>query len=107
MLLLCAGRAVHDFIMDMSPEVTDDQIKNDIIMGYSDLKGLGCKQSAYNSIMQWPDEPLRSYIIRYSRLFKLLNGMAPDDVKMRTMSMHFMNSLATTLAARWKTGYWV
>ena len=52
MLLLCAGQAVHDFIMDMSPEATDDQIKNDLITGYSDLQGLGCKQSAYNSIMQ-------------------------------------------------------
>ena len=52
MLLLCAGQAVHDFIMDMSPEATDDQIKNDLITGYSDLQGLGSKQSAYDSIMQ-------------------------------------------------------
>ena len=52
MLLLCAGQAVHDFITDMSPEATDDQIKNDLITGYSDLQGLGCKQSAYDSIMQ-------------------------------------------------------
>ena len=51
MLLLCAGQAVLDFITDMSPEATDDQIKNDIITGYSDLQGLGCKQSAYDSIM--------------------------------------------------------
>ena len=93
MLLLCAGQAVHDFITDMSLEATDDQIKNDLITGYSDLQGLGCKQSAYDSIMQQPDEPLRSYIVRYSRLFKLLNGTAPDDVKMRTTSMHFVNSL--------------
>ena len=76
MLLLCAGQAVHDFIMDMSPEATDDQIKNDLITGYSDLRGLGCKQSAYDSIMQRPDEPLRSYIMWYSWLFKLLNGPA-------------------------------
>ena len=52
MLLLCAGQAVHDFIMDMSPEAMDDQIKNDLITGYSDLQGLGCKQSAYDSIIQ-------------------------------------------------------
>ena len=52
MLLLCAGQVVHDFITDMSPEATDDQIKNDLITGYSDLQGLGCKQSAYDSIMQ-------------------------------------------------------
>ena len=52
MLLLCAGQAVCDFIMDMSPEATDDQIKNDLITGYSDLQGLGCKQSAYDNIMQ-------------------------------------------------------
>ena len=52
MLLLCAGQTVRDFITDMSPEATDDQIKNDLITGYSDLQGLGCKQSAYNSIMQ-------------------------------------------------------
>ena len=76
MLLLCAGQAVHDFITDMSPEATDDQIKNDLITGYSDLQGLGCKQAAYDNIMQRPEEPLRSYIVRYSRLFKLLNGMA-------------------------------
>ena len=90
MLLLCAGQAVCDLITDMSPEATDDQIKNDLITGYSDLQDLGCKQAAYNTIMQRPDEPLRSYIVRYSRLFKLLNGMAPDDVKMRTTSMHFV-----------------
>ena len=36
-LLLCAGQAVRDFITDMSPEATDDQIKNDLITGYSDL----------------------------------------------------------------------
>ena len=47
MLLLCAGQAVRDFITDMSPEATDDQIKNDLITGYSDLQGLGCKQAAY------------------------------------------------------------
>ena len=52
MLLLCVGQAIHDFITDMSPEATDDQIKNDLITGYSDLQGLGCKQSAYDSIMQ-------------------------------------------------------
>ena len=52
MLLLCVGQAICDFITDMSPGTTDDQIKNDLITGYSDLQGLGCKQSAYNSIMQ-------------------------------------------------------
>ena len=100
MLLLCAGQAVRDFIMDMSPEATDDQIKNDLITGYSDLQGLGCKQSAYDIIMQRPDEPLRSYIVRYSRLFKLLNSTAPDDVKMRTTSMHFVNSLCNYLSSK-------
>ena len=100
MLLLCAGQAVHDFIMDMSPEATDDQIKNDLITGYSDLQGLGCKQAAYNNITQRPNEPLRSYIMRYSRLFKLLNGTAPNDVKMRTTSMHFVNSLRSYLSSK-------
>ena len=52
MLLLCAGQAVHDFITDMSMEATDDQIKNDLLTGYSDLQGLGCKQSTYDSVMQ-------------------------------------------------------
>ena len=52
MLLLCAGQTVRNFIMDMSPEATDDHIKNDLIMGYSDLQGLGCKQAAYDNIMQ-------------------------------------------------------
>ena len=52
MLLLCAGQAVCDFITDMSPEATDDQIKNDLITGYSDLQGLGCKQAAYDNSMQ-------------------------------------------------------
>ena len=100
MLLLCAGQAVHDFITNMSPEATDDQIKNDLITGYSDLQGLGCKQSAYDSIMQQSDEPLRSYIMRYSRLFKLLNGTALDDVRMRTTSMHFVNSLRNYLSSK-------
>ena len=100
MLLLCAGQAVCDFITDMSPEATDDQIKNDLITGYSDLQGLGCKQAAYNNIMQRPDEPLRSYIVRYSRLYKLLNGTAPNDVKMRTTSMHFVNSLRNYLSSK-------
>ena len=92
MLLLCAGQAVHDF--------TDNQIKNDLVTGYLDLQGLGCKQSAYDSIMQRPDEPLRSYIVRYSRLFKLLNGTALDDVRMRTTSMHFVNSLCNYLSSK-------
>ena len=100
MLLLCAGQAVRDFITDMSPEATDDQIKNDLITGYSDLQGLGCKQAAYGNIMQRPNEPLRSYIMRYSRLFKLLNGTAPNDVKMRTTSMHFVNSLHNYLSSK-------
>ena len=100
MLLLCAGQAVRNFITDMSPEATDDQIKNDLITGYSDLQGLGCKQSTYDSIMQRPDEPLRSYIVRYSWLFKLLNGTALDDVRMRTMSMHFVNSLRNYLSSK-------
>ena len=43
MLLLCAGQAFRDFITDMSPEAMDDQIKNDLITGYLDLQGLGCK----------------------------------------------------------------
>ena len=38
--------------------------------------------------------------MRYSRLFKLLNGTAPDDVKMRTTSMHFMNSLCIYLSSK-------
>ena len=100
MLLLYAGQAVCNFITDMSPEATDDQIKNDLITGYFDLQGSGCKQSAYDSIMQRPDKPLRSYIVRYSRLFKLLNGTAPDDVRMRTTSMHFVNSLHNYLSSK-------
>ena len=97
MLLLRAGQAVHDFITDMSPEATDDQIKNDLITGYLDLQGLGCKQAAYDNIMQRPNIPLRSYIIRYSRLLKLLNGMAPNDVKMR-----IVNSLHNYLSSKVK-----
>ena len=95
MLLLCAGQAVHDFITDMTPDATDD-----LITGYSDLQGLGCKQAAYDNITQKPDEPLRSYIVRYSRLFKLLNGTAPNDVKMRMASMHFVNSLHSYLSSK-------
>ena len=86
--------------MDMSPDATDDQIKNDLITGYSDLQGLGCKQAAYDNIAQKPDEPLRSYIVRYSRLFKLLNGTAPNDIRMRTTSMHFVNSLPSYLSSK-------
>ena len=100
MLLLCAGQAVCDFITDMSPDAMDDQIKNDLITGYSDLQGLGYKQAAYDNIMQRPDEPLRSYIVRYSRLFKLLNGTAPNDVKMRMTLMHFVNSLHSYLSSK-------
>ena len=100
MLLLCAGQAVQDFITDMSLDATDDQIKNDLITGYSNLQGLSCKQVAYDNISQQPDEPLRSYIVRYSRLFKLLNGTAPNEVVMRTMSMHFVNSLRSYLSSK-------
>ena len=100
MLLLCAGQAVRDVITDMSPDATDDQIKNDLITGYSDLQGLSCKQAAYDNISQQPDEPLRSYIVRYSRLFKLLNGTAPNEVVMRTTSMHFVNSLRSYLSSK-------
>ena len=100
MLLLCAGQAVCDFITDMSPDATDDQIKNDLITEYLDLQGLGCKQAAYDNITQRPDEPLRSYIVRYSRLFKLLNGTVLNDVKMRTTSMHFVNSLRSYLSSK-------
>ena len=84
----------------MSPDTTDDQIKNDLITGYSDLQGLGCKQAAYDNITQKPDEPLRSYIVRYSRLFKLLNGTVPNDIRMRTTSMHFVNSLHSYLSSK-------
>ena len=38
--------------------------------------------------------------MRYSQLFKLLNGTAPDDVKMRTTSMHFINSLHNYLSSK-------
>ncbi|MDA8040972.1 MAG: hypothetical protein MPJ22_00925 [Pirellulales bacterium] len=100
MLLLCAGQAVHDFIVDMAPDATDEQIKNDLITGYSDLQGLGCKQAAYDNIAQRPEEPVRSYIVRYSRLFKLLNGTAANDIRMRTTSMHFVNSLRSYLSSK-------
>ena len=100
MLLLCAGQAVRDFIIDMAPDATDEQIKNDLIMGYSDLQGLGCKQAAYDNIAQRPEEPVCSYIVRYSRLFKLLNGTAPNDVKMHTTLMHFVNSLRSYLSSK-------
>ena len=100
MLLLCAGKAVRDFILDMAPDATDEQVKNDLITGYSDLQGLGCKQAAYDNITQRPEEPVRSYIVRYSRLFKLLNGTAPNEVRMRTTSMHFVNSLRGYLSSK-------
>ena len=38
--------------------------------------------------------------MRYSRLFKLLNGTAPDDVRMRTTSMYFLNSLRNYLSSK-------
>ena len=84
----------------MAPDATEEQIKNDIITGYSDLQGLGCKQAAYDNIAQRPEEPVRSYIVRYSRLFKLLNGTAPNEVSMRTTSMHFVNSLRSYLSSK-------
>ena len=84
----------------MAPNAMDEQIKNDLITGYSDLQGLGCKQAAYDNITQRPDEPVRSYIVRYSRLFKLLNGTAPNEVRMRTTSMHFVNSLRSYLSSK-------
>ena len=100
MLLLCAGQVVRDFIIDMAPDATDEQIKNDLITGYSDLQGSGCKQAAYDNIAQRPEEPVRSYIVRYSRLFKLLNGTAPNEVRMSTTSMHFVNSLRSYLSSK-------
>ena len=100
MLLLCARQAVRDFIIDMAPDATDEQIKNDLITGYSDLQGLGCKQAAYDNIAQRPEEPVRSYIVRYSRLFKPLNGTAPNEVRMRTTSMHFVISLRSYLSSK-------
>ena len=100
MLLLCARQAVRDFIIDMAPDAMDEQIKNNLITGYSDMQGLGCKQAAYDNIAQRPEEPVHSYIVRYSRLFKLLNGTAPNDVKMRTTSMHFVNSLRSYLSSK-------
>ena len=100
MLLLCAGQVVRDFILDMAPDATDEQIKNDLITGYSDLQGLGCKQAAYDNIAQRPEKPVRSYIVRYSRLFKLLNGTVPNEVRMRTTSMHFVNSLRGYLSSK-------
>ena len=84
----------------MAPDATDEQIKTDLITRYSDLQGLGCKQAAYDNIAQRPDEPVRSYIVRYSRLFKLLNGTAPNEVRMRTTSMHFVNSLRSYLSSK-------
>ena len=84
----------------MAPDTTDEQIKNDLITGYSGLQGLGCKQAAYDNIAQRPEEPVRSYIVRYSRLFKLLNGTAPNEVRMRTTSMHFVNSLRSYLSSK-------
>ena len=86
--------------MDISPDATDDQIKNDLITGYSDLQGLGCKQAVYDNITQKQDKPLRSYIVRTSRLSKLLNGTVPNDVRMRTTSMHFVNSLHSYLSSK-------
>ena len=97
--VMCRSGCVR-FITDMSPDATNDQIKNDLIMGYSDLQGLSCKQAAYDNISQLLDEPLSSYIVRYSRLFKLLNGTAPNEVVMRTMSMHFVNSLRSYLSSK-------
>ena len=38
--------------------------------------------------------------MRYSRLFKLLNGTTLDDMRMRTMSMHFINSLCNYLSSK-------
>ena len=93
MLLLCAGQTVRDFILDMAPDTTDEQIKNDLITGYSDLQGLGCKQAAYDNIAQRPE-------VRYSRLFKLFKGTAPNEVRMRTTSMHFVNSLRGYLSSK-------
>ena len=84
----------------MAPDAMDEQIKNDLITGYSDLQGLGCKQAAYENIAQRPEEPVRSNIVRYSRLFKLLNGTAPNEVRMRTTSMHFVNSLRSYLSSK-------
>ena len=38
--------------------------------------------------------------MRYSWLYKLLNGTALDNVRMRTMSMHFINSLRNYLSSK-------
>ena len=38
--------------------------------------------------------------MRYSRLFKLLNGTAHNEVRMHTTSMHFVNSLRSYLSSK-------
>ena len=99
MLLLCAGQAVRDFIIDMAPNATDEQIKNDLITGYSDLQGLGCKQAAYDNIAQRPDEPVRSYIVRSYLTSKVENRLLGMNERNYSLGDTFTVALQCKLKA--------
>ena len=100
MLLLCAGQAVQDFITDMSPDATNDLIKNDLITGYSDLQGLSCKQQCMTTSLSDQMNPSGRILLDTAGYSKLLNGTAPNEVVMRTTSMHFVNSLRSYLSSK-------
>ena len=70
-LLLNCGTSIAKTIHALSPEATNQQIKDAILQNHSNLRTISQCSSAYQQLHQKPDEALQMYNNRYTSYFNL------------------------------------
>ena len=93
-LLYNSGGCVQKTLYSLSPEATEDEIRNLLLQNHSNLKTLSQHISAFQSIQQKPKEPLQTYNARYQSFYELAHeGITIESDGSKVSCIHYANSL--------------
>ena len=91
-LLFNSGGSVQETLYSISPDATQDQIKDILLCNHSNLKTPS--QCMFGSIQQKCDEALQTYNTEYESYYKLAHpGLTVDNDASKVNCIHYTSSL--------------
>ena len=93
-LLYNSGGSIQKTLYSLSPEATEDEIRDLLLQNHSNLKTSSQCISAFQSIQQRPEEPLQTYNARYQSFYELAHkGLTIESDGSKVSCIHYANSL--------------
>ena len=93
-LLYNSGGSIQKTLYSLSPEATEDKIRDLLLRNHSNLKTLSQHISTFQLIQQKPQESLQTYNARYQSFYELAHeGLTIESDGSKVSCIHYANSL--------------